>query len=251
MEQIIEDNRYPPNPVHTKVLTNVMMGAPQPVYHGGLLRATVRYFDPDNARPGIPRDVAALVDRLEADRVGLRLVNLDPAAGAPGGGPGRRLRPSTTSPEVRVEAGESTQVTMVDGRHFTVDMRPSSAIRLDAGMRRFVNAPSHAFPLAPRPDSRALPVEGAPARPSPAAAGQGRPPDPGLARPARRRVDYPWHEETLPRLALGRCHRRRPPPLAANHPSPARPRPALRPARGHRATGGPQRLLPQSKVPSS
>ena len=145
VERIIEENRYPQNPVHTKVLTNVMLGAPQPVYHGGLLRATVRYFDPDNARPGIPRDVAALVDQLEADRVGLQLVNLDPAAG-------RRVVVQAGAfgehdfTEIRVEAGESPQVTRVDGRHFAVDLRPSAAVRLEAGLRRFVNAPSHAFP---------------------------------------------------------------------------------------------------------
>ena len=145
MEQIIEDNRYPQNPVHTKVLTNVMMGAPQPVYHGGLLRATVRYFDPENARPGIPRDVAALVDQMEADRVGLQLVNLAP--GAP-----RRVVVQAGAfgehdfTEVRVDGGESTQVTRVDGRHFAVELQPAAAIRLEAGLSRFVNAPSHAFP---------------------------------------------------------------------------------------------------------
>ena len=145
VERIIEDNRLPPNPVHTKVLTNVMMGAPQPVYHGGLLRATVRYFDPENARPGIPRDVAALVDWLEAGLVGLQLVNLDPVNG-------RRVVVQAGAfgehdfTEVRIDAGESTQVTRVDGRDFAVELRPASAIRLEAGMRRFVNAPSHAFP---------------------------------------------------------------------------------------------------------
>ena len=75
--QIIADNRWPPNPVVTKGLTQVTMGSPQPIYNGGLLRATVRYYDMDLARPGLPKDVAALVDKLEADRVGIQLVNLN------------------------------------------------------------------------------------------------------------------------------------------------------------------------------
>lgn len=40
------------------------MGSPQTVYNGGLLRATVRHYDPDRQRPGLPPDVAVLVDEL-------------------------------------------------------------------------------------------------------------------------------------------------------------------------------------------
>ena len=51
----------------TKVLVQTMMGAPHSVYHGGLLRATVRYFDKDRVRPGLPQEVGALVDMLAPD----------------------------------------------------------------------------------------------------------------------------------------------------------------------------------------
>ena len=71
VETIIADNQQPPHFVLTKGLTQVMLGAPQAVYTGGLLRATVRYFDPDRARPGVPEDVAALVDKLGSDVVGV------------------------------------------------------------------------------------------------------------------------------------------------------------------------------------
>ena len=76
-QTIIADNQQPPHFVLTKGLTQVMLGAPQTVYTGGLLRATVRYFDPDRARPGVPEDVAALVDKLGSDVVGVQLVNLN------------------------------------------------------------------------------------------------------------------------------------------------------------------------------
>ncbi|MEU3982404.1 hypothetical protein AB0F77_20265 [Streptomyces sp. NPDC026672] len=66
------------NPVVTEVLTQLTTGAPQTLYNGGLPLARVRYDDLDRARPGLPPDVAALVDRLDADRTGLHLVNLSP-----------------------------------------------------------------------------------------------------------------------------------------------------------------------------
>ena len=145
VEQIIADNRVPPNPVHTKVLTHVTLGAPQSVYHGGLLRATLRYFDPDKARPGLPRDVAALVDELEGDRAGVQLVNLNRyetrkvvvQAGAFG---------EHQFKEVRYADGESVREVSVNGKYIAVELPPSTAIRLDMGMRRFVHAPSYAFP---------------------------------------------------------------------------------------------------------
>ena len=144
-EEIIADNRVPPNPVHTKVLTNVMLGAPNSVYHGGLLRATVRYFDPESGRPGVPNDVAALVDEIKADRVGVQLVNLSASEGrtviVQAGAFGEH-----DFTEVQYEDGETTSTTKVEGKHFTVELPPSTAIRISAGMQRFANDPSYAFP---------------------------------------------------------------------------------------------------------
>ncbi len=145
VEQIIADNRVPANPVHTKVLTHLMLGAPQSVYHGGLLRATVRYFDPDRARPGLPQDVAALVDQIEDTGAGVQLVNLNPdqarrvivQAGAFG---------EHEFSEVRYEKDGATRAVAVAGQWIAVDLQPSAAIRLDIGMRRFTNDPSYAFP---------------------------------------------------------------------------------------------------------
>ncbi len=138
----IEANHVPQNPVLTKGLTQVMMGAPQAVYNGGLLRAQVRYFDPDRGRPGVPPDVAVLVDGLAADCTGIQLVNLNSTdernvivqAGAFG-------EHQFTS--VSADDGDSAQV---DERHFCVHLPPATAVRLQAGMSRFVNEPSYAFP---------------------------------------------------------------------------------------------------------
>ena len=153
--QIIADNKWPPNPVVTKGLTQVTMGSPQPVYNGGLLRAQVRYFDPDNARAGLPNDVASLVDKLESDEIGIQFVNLSRTearqivvqAGAFGEHQFTEVRFREEHPDKGGTNNEfSNRVLPVDGKHFVLQLPPSGSIRLEAGMRRFVNRPSYAFP---------------------------------------------------------------------------------------------------------
>jgi len=145
-EVLITENRYPTNPVLTKGLTQIMFGAPQSGYNGGLLRATVRYFDADAVRPGLPPDVAALVDELRPNGVGVQLVNTGfehtrrviVQAGAFG-------EHNFTEVAYMDASGGAARQT-VHGKYFTVDLPPSASIRLDAGLRRFVNQPSYAFP---------------------------------------------------------------------------------------------------------
>ncbi len=179
VDTIIRDNRWPPchaeypsrrdygceaaNPLVMKGLTQVTMGTPQNIYNGGLCRARVRYFDQDRARPGLPEDVAALVDNLEPDRMGIQLVNTSTSAT-------RSLIVQAGAfaehqfTEIRVQEGEreaskldpgawlrekrrlTQRVVPVDAKHFAVELPPSGNIRLDIGMRRFVNRPSYAFP---------------------------------------------------------------------------------------------------------
>ena len=140
-ETLLRENRWPPNPVVTKGLTQVTTGAPQTVYNGGLLRATVRHFDLDRRRPGLPPDVACLVEGLSAESVDLRLVNT-----------GRERRRVLVQAGAfgeheftRVEAGgESLQV---GGRHFAVELAPEAGTLLRAGLRRFARTPSYGAAL--------------------------------------------------------------------------------------------------------
>ena len=138
---LIADNVWPPNPVYTKGLTQVTMGAPQSVYTGGLLRATVRYFDADRARPGLPLDVAALVDRLEGDGAGVQLVNLNACET-------RNLivQAGAFAEHEFVELTCEDQSLPVESRYFAVQLPPAATIRLDVGMRRFAHRPTYAFP---------------------------------------------------------------------------------------------------------
>ena len=128
----------------TKGLTQMTTGSPHSIYNGGLLRATVRHFDADARRPGLPADVAAFVDLLEAERVGVQLVNTGAAernlvlqAGAFGE---HRFTDLTCGD---AEEGRRLEV---NSRHLGVRLSPGTGIRLDIGLRRFANRPGYAFP---------------------------------------------------------------------------------------------------------
>jgi hypothetical protein len=129
------------NPVVLEALVQLMLGGPNHIYHGGLLHARLRYFDPQRKRSGVPPDVAALVDRITPDEVGVQLVNLHPSqarsviiqAGSFG---------EHAFTRVRYRELEAP----VDSRHLNIRLRPGSVTRLTIGMRRWVNAPTYAFP---------------------------------------------------------------------------------------------------------
>jgi hypothetical protein len=134
------------NPVHTEALLQLTCGGPQVIYHGGLLHTRLRYFDAQQRRPGLPADVAALVDRLDAESVDVELVNTNAfearslivQAGAFG-------EHSFTEAQ---DVGSADVVPVaVDGSHLRVELPPSSAIKLRLGMRRYVNLPSYTQPL--------------------------------------------------------------------------------------------------------
>lgn len=145
-EQVVAENRWPPNPVIVKGLTQVTMGCPQTIYNGGLLTATVRYFDPDQMRPGLPKNISALVDSLGPNQVGIHLVNLSHSHT-------RRLIVQAgafnehrfTNVTVRSKDGASSTI-QVGGGHFAVTLPPSTSICIDAGLSRFVSQPSYKFP---------------------------------------------------------------------------------------------------------
>ena len=153
----------PPNPVIVKALVQTTMGTPATLYNGGILRASVRYFDAQEGRPGLPPNVAALVDDLSADRVGVQLVNTDHSetarvivqSGAYGehsftdvkfDGTAHSYDGVNPGLRVRAEKTVSSDCAAVNGKHLAVTLPPMTAIRLDCGLRRFVNDPSYSFP---------------------------------------------------------------------------------------------------------
>ena len=129
------------NPITTEGLVQLTLGAPQPIYNGGLLTARLRYFDPLRRRPGLPRDVAALVQKMEPSRTIVQLVNLNPHE----------------SREVILQAGafgehhfmqvnSRGKPVKIDGKYLRVRLGPGAQSTLDIAMKAYANNPSYALP---------------------------------------------------------------------------------------------------------
>lgn len=155
------------NPVTSEALVQLTLGAPQPIYNGGLLHARLRYFDVETRRAGLPPDVAALVEGLKADRTLVRLVNTSATqartlriqAGAFGehrftearfqqrtsewpGGLGGYAGTYSAEPVLREEV-----VLPLPDNHLEVQLPPGSELCLDLATQRYVNEPSYAQPF--------------------------------------------------------------------------------------------------------
>ncbi|NLF02402.1 MAG: hypothetical protein GX601_15640, partial [Anaerolineales bacterium] len=131
------------NPVVPWGLAQMALGTPGALYHGGLLHASVRYFDPTAGRPGLPAHVAALVERVGAESVRLLLVNTDPLAAhdvvVQAGSFGEHA-----FTEARL-VGEREPVA-VDGPVLRMALGPAAQAALELGLARYVNLPTYAFP---------------------------------------------------------------------------------------------------------
>ena len=128
------------NPVTTHALTNLTTGA----YLAGNIwsfHGRFRYFDPERRRAGLPEDVAALVEKLEADAATLTLVNVDAVeprtVAVQAGGYGEHRFES-------VEVDGNTQP--IAGPVLHVRLEPGSGARLRFRMARYVNPPTLAQP---------------------------------------------------------------------------------------------------------
>ena len=133
------------NPLILEGLVQLTLGAPNHIYHGGLLHTSVRYFDPDRQRPGLPPDVAALVERLTPNGIRLQLVNLNPSRTRrviiQGG-----MFAEHAFTRVRQVVHYPYQFDEIDARRFEVELVPGAVGRLEIDMKRFAHSPTYAFP---------------------------------------------------------------------------------------------------------
>ncbi len=133
------------NPVTCEGLVQLTLGGPLPHYNGGLLVTQLRYFDVQRKRPGLPRDVGALVSKMTVDRTELQLVNLSSKeardvlvqAGAMG---------EHNFTDVHFKSGRGDKTVSVNGKYLQIYLPPSAQITLNLGMQRFANAPSYKHP---------------------------------------------------------------------------------------------------------
>jgi hypothetical protein len=129
------------NPATAANLVRLAMGG---IHQGNrtlTLHARVRYFDPDRRRPGLPPDVAALVEKLAADETVLTVVNVSPVharrvivqAGAYG------EHQFTTA-----AAGETKLA--VNGKRLEVVLEPGTGTRIALGTKRYAHRPTLDWP---------------------------------------------------------------------------------------------------------
>jgi len=143
------------NPVSSEALIQQTLGAPQPIYNGGLLHCRLRYFDSLAKRPGLPKDVAALVEKVESGRTVVRLINLNPQEDreliVQAGGYGEHsfgevefnaMTSSYPGDAIDYAPGPITTQTRkanVNGKHLQVALPAGTEISLDLATERYVN----------------------------------------------------------------------------------------------------------------
>ena len=128
------------NPAMARTLTQLMLGG-RPSSPGQPLACALRYFDPTRLRPGIPEDVAALIDKVTGEEVTVTLVNINPTqprtvviqAGAYG-----------EHEFVGALVGQKTYP--VVGSQWRVRLEPGCGDRLTLKMKRYANQPTLMFP---------------------------------------------------------------------------------------------------------
>ena len=129
------------NPANVGSLVHLMLGGLPPKHQGEILHARLRYFDPIRRRPGLPEDVAALVESLTDGSTSLVLVNLNQSDSreliVQGGAYGEHV-----CEQVVIEG----RTTLVHDARFRVRLAPGAGGRLSIAMKRYAGRPSLAQP---------------------------------------------------------------------------------------------------------
>jgi hypothetical protein len=130
----------------TEALIQLTLGGPMPIYNGGLLKTAIRHFDADRKRPGLPPDVAVLVQRIDAEGIDLTLVNLHPMEDrrliVQAGAFAEHLFTTATYTD---DAGAAVAV-KVHGEYVEFDLAPGVVFDVNLGMQRYCRQPSYQLP---------------------------------------------------------------------------------------------------------
>lgn len=126
------------NPVTTEALVQLTLGGPQQRYNGGPFRTCFRYFDVDANRPGLPPDVSALVQSIDAQGAQVMFVNLSTSQH-------RTLRVQggfygENEIAVVTDAASGKQF-KVNGPSFEVSMQPGTMLELSVSLNRMIQKP--------------------------------------------------------------------------------------------------------------
>ena len=125
------------NPAVTNSLLELALGANPPGRAGNILHARLFYYDPARKRPGLPEQVAALVDAITPSSVRVHLVNLDPIRArslvVQAGAYGEHRFTDVRTGDASVRVG---------GDRFEVLLEPGAGGILEIGMALFANQPA-------------------------------------------------------------------------------------------------------------
>ncbi len=136
------------NPAVTENLTRLMLGGLPTGRDGHSLHCRLRYFDADRRRAGLPRDVGALVERMDAENVDVSLANLSP------------VHERTVVVQGGAYAEHHSELVSLNGKTFelqggfdsqrrsafVVRLAPGCGGRLRLRQRRYAHPPTFAFP---------------------------------------------------------------------------------------------------------
>ena len=129
------------NPVICEALTQLTMGGSTNIYHGGLMHVQLRYFYGN--RPGLPKNVGALVRNVDAGGVTLALHN------AGEGGASFTIQGGCFGEHeianVRV-GGPQNKLIPVNGRYLNVELAAGEGVELTMELRRFTKTPTYRAP---------------------------------------------------------------------------------------------------------
>ena len=139
------------NPVYFEGLGQMVFGGPMHISHGGLQHGKVRFFDGKLQRPGLPPDVAVIVDGMNATTLSMQVANI-----------------GADAQELFIQAGtfaehrfESVVITGADGaiselvisdKWFALDLVGGAVASLKFVISRYVNDPSYETPWSARSD---------------------------------------------------------------------------------------------------
>ena len=132
---------YGASPVAFESLANLTLGAANLYGSGDVLRSQVRYFDPDRRRAGLAEDVAALVQKIERDRVTLTVVNTN--------GTGARrvvVQMGAYGENQAVSVSVGDRVISINEPSFELRLEPGAGQQLTVAVKRLANDPTLAFP---------------------------------------------------------------------------------------------------------
>lgn len=124
-------------PLATDALLQLTVGSVPIDVRGEMLHCSLRYFDADRKRAGLPEGVAALITRIERDAVDVELVNTNLFEA-------RRMivQGGAYGEHQILKAG----AVGVNAAWFEVRLEPGAGAKLTVSMKRYANRPSYAWP---------------------------------------------------------------------------------------------------------